>query len=126
MSSQLSSTWPVINNEGLGVQASGFSNGRGYGSNVRGQLPNGMAVVVDANCLLTFDTGPTCDHIYVVPSLECHLWEQAGQPTYVRAEQPNIAALGILLVVYGYMAYTFQRYPAGAMGKVTGLTAPTF
>jgi hypothetical protein len=66
-----------------------------------------------------------CDHIYVVPSLECHLWEDPANPAMIRAEQPNAAALGILIVVYGYFAYTFQRY-ANAMGKVAGLTAPTF
>ena len=62
---------------------------------------------------------------YVLPSFEAHLWEAAGQPTFIRAEQINAANLGILIVVWSYFAYTFSRYTA-AMGKVTGLTPPTF
>jgi hypothetical protein len=29
---------------------------------------------------------------------------------FIRAEQPAAASLGVLLVVYGYFAYTFARY----------------
>jgi hypothetical protein len=46
---------------------------------------------------------------------------------YIRAEQPAAASLGVLLVVYGYFAYTLRRYTNGQQ-KVngTGLIAPTF
>jgi hypothetical protein len=38
----------------------------------------------------------------------------------IRAEQPAAASLGVLLVAYAYFGYTFQRYPSGAMAKVSG------
>jgi HK97 family phage major capsid protein len=126
LSSQLTSTWPAINQNGVPEHASGMSNVNAYGSATRGVLPNGMAVIVDNNVSCLKDTGSTCDRLYVVPSLECHLWEAQGSPVMIRAEQPNAANLGILLVVFGYFAYTFNRYGSGAMGSLQGLTAPTF
>jgi hypothetical protein len=46
---------------------------------------------------------------------------------FIRAEQPAAASLGVLLVLYGYFAYTFRRYTS-AMQKIggTGLVTPTF
>jgi len=93
-------------------------------------MPNGMSVVTDANITTTAlagaPTGGTQDHILIVPQFECHLWEDQGHPVYIRAEQPAAASLGVLLVVYGYFAYTYQRY-ANAIQKINGaaLVAPT-
>ena len=55
------------------------------------------------------------------------LWEDPAAPVYLRCEQPNAATLGVLLVLYGYFAYTLRRY-ASAIGSVggTGLVTPTF
>jgi hypothetical protein len=125
LSAQVSATWPFINNVNLPVQSGGVSNTSGYGSGSRGQLPNGMSVIVDNSVVTNKGLGSNEDVIYVVPSLECHLWESPNAPAYIRAEQTNAANLGILLVVYGFFGYTFQRYSA-AMGKVTGLTPPAF
>jgi hypothetical protein len=63
-----------------------------------------------------------------VPQRECHLWEDPSAPVFIRAEQPQAASLGMLLVDYAYFAYTFQRYPSGAMAKVSdaGMITPTF
>jgi hypothetical protein len=43
-------------------------------------------------------------------------------------EQPNAASLGVLIVVYGYAAYTAERYGAVGHSMITGtgLVAPTF
>jgi hypothetical protein len=70
----------------------------------------------------------TQDEIYVVPSSECHLWESPGSPVFIRAEQPAATTLGILLVVFGYFCYTFDRMGSGSMQKVSGagLTTPAF
>jgi hypothetical protein len=128
LSSQMSSTWPLINWQGIPVQAGGVANtGSSYASGVRGVLPSGLQVVVDNNIPVNLGTATTQDEIYVVPATECHLWEDSSAPTLIRAEQTAAASLGILIVVYGYMAYTFQRYTNG-MQKVagTGLTTPTF
>jgi hypothetical protein len=128
LASQMASTWPLINAMGQGFQyqAGVLDAGSSYNSGVRGRLPVGLAVVVDNNIGTTLGAG-TEDELYVVPSRECHLWEEPNAPLYIRAEQPSAANLGVLLVVYGYMAYTFARY-TNAIQKVngTGMIAPVF
>ena len=127
LSSQMTSTWPMINTVGIPPSVIGTDNANGYNRGVRGALPSGLGVVVDNNIPTTNGTGTNEDEIYVVASSECHLWEDSNAPMYIRADQPAAASLGVLLVVYGYFAYTFNRY-VGAQSKVsgTGLTAPTF
>jgi hypothetical protein len=96
-----------------------------YGASVRGVLANGLKVVVDFNVPTNLGAGTNQDEVYVVASDECHLWEDPQAPVMIRAEQPNAAQLGVLLVAYQYFAYTFQRYannPAKISG--TGLVAP--
>lgn len=128
LSSQMSSTWPLINWSGIPVQAGGTANSASsYGSGIRGVLPSGLQVVVDNNIATNLGTGTNEDEVYVVPAAECHLWEDSNAPLFIRAEQTNAAVLGVLFVVYGYFAYTFARY-ANGMQKIsgTGLTTPSF
>lgn len=68
------------------------------------------------------------DEIYVVPRNECHLWGDPNASKFIRAEQPQVASLGVLLVAYPYFGHTFQRYASGAMSEVggTGLVTPVF
>ena len=127
LSSQMSSTWPLINWAGIPVQAGGTADSSSsYGSGPRGVLPSGLQVIVDNNVGTALGAG-TEDELYVVPASECHLWEDPNAPLFIRAEQPAAASLGVLLVAYSYFAYTFGRY-ANGMGKVsgTGMIAPTF
>jgi hypothetical protein len=128
LSSQMSSTWPLINWAGLPVQASGTANSSSmYGSGPRGVLPCGLEVIVDNNIATNLGAGTNEDELYVVPASECHLWEDPAAPLFIRAEQPAAANLGVLLVAYSYFAYTFARYTNGTQ-KVsgTGLTTPSF
>ena len=128
LSSQMSSTWPLINWSGIPVQAGGQADsGSSYNTGVRGVLPSGLRVVVDNNIAVNLGTGTNEDEIYVVPADECHLWEDSNAPMMIRAEQTAAATLGVLIVVYGYFAYTFGRFTNG-MAKVsgTGLVTPTF
>lgn len=126
LSSQMSSTWPLINTVGIPVQAGGVNFAVGYGEGVRGMLPSGLKVVVDNNISTALGAG-TEDEIYVTSAKECHLWEDPSQPMFIRAEQTAAASLGVLLVVYGYFAYTFQRYGNGVQKVAgTGLIAPVF
>jgi hypothetical protein len=127
LSSQMSSTWPLINWSGIPTQAGGVADpSSSYASGPRGVLPCGLQVIVDNNIGTTLGAG-TEDELYVVPASECHLWEDPNAPLFIRAEQPAAASLGVLLVAYSYFAYTFGRY-ANGMGKVsgTGMIAPTF
>jgi HK97 family phage major capsid protein len=125
--SKVNSVWPGITQPNIPVQAGGTSTTAGYNQGVRGILPNGLAVIVDNNIATNNGTATNEDEIYIVPSSECHLWEDPGAPAFIRAEQPAAANLGVLLVLYAYFAYSFRRYTNG-MGKVngTGLTTPTF
>ncbi len=131
LSAQTTNTWPLVSVEpdsgpgaGLGTMTS-----QQYGKGVVGNLPNGLLVVTDYNIPtnLTADAGTNEDAILVVPQMECHLWEDPNQPAYIRAEQPNSPQLGVLLVVFGYYAYSYGRY-TNCIQKLTGsaFSPPTF
>ena len=125
LQSQLTTSWPMITQPGIPGQNMGVNLATRYGSGARGTLPNGLVVIVDNN--VTTSAGTNEDEIYVVPSSECHLWEDPAAPVFIRAEQAAAASLGVLLVVYGYFAYSFRRF-ANGMAKIggTGLITPTF
>jgi HK97 family phage major capsid protein len=127
LQSQLTTSWPMFGQMGVPAQTVGQNNGIGYNAGLRGQLPNGLGVVVDNNIATNLGAGTNEDEIYIVPRDECHLWEDPNAPLFIRAEQAAAAALGVLMVLYGYYAYSFRRYSNG-MGKVngTGLITPTF
>jgi hypothetical protein len=125
MQNALSSTWPLVSQPGIAAQMGMTNLGTNYGSGVRGVLPNGTPVIVDNNVGTTLGAG-TEDEIYLVDRNECHLWEDPSAPMYIRAEQPAAASLGVLMVVYGYFAYTHARYAQARKIAGTGLIAPTF
>lgn len=125
--SAVGSTWPAFGQPGINMYNMGTNNAGMYGSGSRGMLPNGLQVIVDNNVPTNLGGSTNQDEIYIVPSVECHLWEEPDQPIYIRAEQPSAANLGILMVVYGYFAYTYSRYTNGtAKLSGTGLVTPTF
>jgi hypothetical protein len=121
----MGSTWPLITQPGVVAQTLGANYATAYGSGVRGVLPNGTPVIVDNNVATTLGGG-TEDEIYLVDRQECHLWEDPSAPMYIRAEQTKAASLGVLMVVYGYFAYTHVRYAHARKIAGTGLIAPTF
>lgn len=126
LNAQMTSTWPLLTQPQTGVQAAGINFGQRYGSGFRGVLPNGMAVIVDNN-MPTNLGGGTEDSIVVAPTEESFLWEDPAAPQFIRAEQAAAASLGVLLVLYGYFAYTLRRY-ANSHQEITGtgLIAPVF
>lgn len=126
LNNMLVSTWPAMAQPGIPAQQSGVNAAEKYGKGFRGYLPNGLAVIADANVGTTFGGG-TEDEIYVVATDEAHLWEDPGAPTFIRAEQPRAKNMAVTLVLYGYFAYSMRRYTNG-MQKIagTGLAAPTF
>lgn len=125
--SKVAAVWPSISQPNIPTQAGGVNLATGYNAGLRGVLPNGLGVVVDNNISTALGTATNEDEIYIVPANECHLWEDPQAPVFIRAEQAAAASLGVLLVLYGYFAYSFRRY-ANGMGKVggTGLTTPSF
>lgn len=127
LQSQVGSSWPFLGQPGIPTQAGGVNFATGYGAGVRGILPNGIKVIVDNNIATNLGAGTNEDEIYVVNAAELHLWEDSGAPMFIRAEQPNASSLGVLLVVYGYAAYSFRRYTNGHQKIAgTGLVTPTF
>lgn len=132
--SAVGSTWPMAFGTGNSVPTQNILNNNdalGYAKGNRGVLQNGLGVCVDANvttaALAQATTGGTQDQIYVVPTQECHLWEDANAPVFIRAEQPQAANLGVLLVLYGYMAYTFRRFSGATINLCgAGFVPPTF
>lgn len=126
LSKEMTSTWPLIQQQGYDARAGGINYAERYGSGFRGLLPNGTAVVVDNN-IPTDLGGGTEDSIVIAPTEESFLWEDPNAPQFIRAEQAKAANLGVLLVLYGYFAYTLRRY-ANSHQEITGsgLVAPTF
>jgi len=106
-----------------------FASGNGapvYGNS--GYSIVGLPVITDANVITTNGVGTNEDVIIVGNTQEAHLFEQgSGEPMMLRFEQPKGAELDITMVVYGYNAFTANRYPnAFALVGGTGLITPTF
>jgi len=88
----------------------------------------GLPVITDANVSVVEGPGTNEDNIYVGNMQELHLWEQgSGEPMMLRFEQPKGSELEIQMIVYGYSAFTANRYPkAWSIIDGTGLVTPTF
>lgn len=88
----------------------------------------GLPIVTDANVITNNGAGTNEDLIYVGNTQELHLWEQGtGAPMMLRFEQPKGSELEVQMIVYGYAAFTANRYPnAWAIIGGTGLVTPTF
>ena len=107
----------------------GIASGNGaveYGNS--GYEMFGLPIITDANVSTAQGAGTNQDTIYIGNLQELHLWEDgSGEPMYLRFEQTKGAELDVLCVVYGYAAYTANRYPnAWAQINGTGLVTPTF
>ena len=88
----------------------------------------GLPVYTDATVSIVQGAGTDQDTIYIGNSQELHLWEQgSGEPMMMRFEQPKGSELEVQMIVYGYAAFTANRY-ANAWAQIngTGLITPTF
>jgi HK97 family phage major capsid protein len=88
----------------------------------------GLPVFTDATVSIVQGAGTDQDTIYIGNSQELHLWEQgSGEPMMMRFEQPKGSELEVQMIVYGYAAFTANRY-ANAWAQIngTGLITPTF
>jgi hypothetical protein len=126
LQSQLSSTWPLFGQPGIGAQQGGVNYAEAYGSGFRGLLPNGTPVVVDNNIATNLGAGTNEDEIYVGARSEYHLWEDPAAPMLIKAEQNQAKKLLVDFVVYGYFAYTHKRRSHAQKIGGTGLVTPTF
>jgi HK97 family phage major capsid protein len=106
-----------------------FASGNGapvYGNS--GYTMLGLPIITDANVITNNGAGTNEDVIIIGNTQEAHLFEQGnGEPMMLRFEQPKAAELDITMIVYGYSAFTADRYPnAFALVGGTGLVTPTF
>jgi hypothetical protein len=107
------------------MNAMGTGNGTPqYGNS--GYSILGLPIITDANVATNIGASTNQDTIFVVDLNECHLWEEAGSPTYVKFEEPN-GKVAINIVMFGMSAFTSLRYP-GAIAQIngTGLASPSF
>ena len=108
-----------MNAAGVGAGSSSYGNS--------GYQMMGLPIITDANIGTTYGTTTNQDEIYVVNAGESHLWEQPGSPFTLRYDATGAGNLTIKTVVYGYAAYTAERYPlAASIISGTGLSAPSF
>jgi HK97 family phage major capsid protein len=89
---------------------------------VVGQL-QGLPVVTDPNIGTAYGTGTNEDLAYVQRSSDLLLFE-SGIRTRVLPEVGS-GTLTVRLQVYGYVAFSAERYPQSIV-EISGLTAPTF
>jgi len=97
-----------------------------YGAN-SGYSILGLPIVTDANISTTQGAGSNQDTIFVLDANESHLFEEGnGDPQYVTFEESS-GKVSIVIVMYGFSAYTSLRYPnAVAQINGTGLATPSF
>lgn len=126
LQSQVGATFPFVAQPGIVGQQGGANLGVPYSSGQRGVLPNGTAVIVDNSVPTNLGVGVNEDRIVLLDRNECHLWEDPSAPMFIRAENTAAGSLGVLLVVYGYFAYTHSRYVHAQVISGTGLVTPTF
>lgn len=87
----------------------------------------GLPVFCDANLQTTLGAGTNQDVIVVARFNDALLFEDPSGPTVAAYDGVLSANLQIRLMVFGYFAFTWARYPkSSSIIGGTGLTAPTF
>lgn len=125
LNAALSANRPLISQPNLQGQA-GVNYGDVYGMGFAGLLPNGQPVVLDDNIAINLGAGTNEDEIYTVARSECHLWEDPQAPLFIETDTTKAANLQVLVVVFGFYAYTFGRRPHARKISGTGLITPAF
>lgn len=91
---------------------------------VVGQI-HGLPVVTDPNVPTNLGAGTNEDRIIVMKADDLYLWESSIRTRVL----PEVGSgnLTVRLQVYGYLAFTAERYPASiSVISGTGLVTPTF
>jgi HK97 family phage major capsid protein len=108
-----------MNAIGVGAGASSYGNS--------GYQMLGLPIITDASVGTTYGAATNQDEIYCVAAPEMHLWEQPGSPFALSFDATGAGNLTVKSVVYGYAAFSAERYPlAASIISGTGLVAPTF
>jgi HK97 family phage major capsid protein len=126
MNSALSPNRPLIGQPGIDPNNVATNYAEVYGAGFAGLLPNGQPVVLDDNIAINLGAGTNEDEIYTVARSECHLWEDPAAPLFIETDATKAANLQVLIVVFGFYAYTFGRRPHARKIAGTGLITPVF
>ena len=123
--SQLDTTgrplFAVGGSEGM-FNTEGASDTAGY--DMTGRML-GCKVVVSGNVPTNLGGGTNETRVVAMRAEDSWIYEDAGAPIYIRAEQPLAASLGVLFVAYSYSAFTAGRQPKSvAVISGTGLILP--
>jgi hypothetical protein len=113
-------------------QANGATNAVGVGTG-NSQYGNsgyqmlGLPIITDASVGTTYGASTNQDEIYCVAAPEMHLWEQPGSPFALSFDATGAGNLTVKSVVYGYAAFSAERYALSAsIISGTGLASPSF
>jgi len=104
------------------MRSANFGEGQAVGT------VQGVPVIADDNIPANLGAGTNQDEILVHRASDSIIWEEGdGMPRELRFEEPKGSQLTVQLVVYGYSAFTAERYPVAKSAITgTGLTPPTF
>lgn len=107
------------------------ANGQGRpGTEERVGTLLGIDIYTDANIPTNLNltgTDANEDAIIVMRRADVHLWEESQLPRQFRFEQTRGGDLTVKMVVYGYSAFTSQRYSSAvAVVQGVGLVPPSF
>ena len=118
----------IVADPSAAVNAMGATASAAFGE---GQLVGtlaGVPVLVDGNVPTNLGAGTNEDRIIVLRRQDPILWEEGnGLPRELQFEDVGSGTLTVRLQVYGYSAFTAERFPeAVSVISGTGLVTPTF
>jgi HK97 family phage major capsid protein len=114
---------PLIVPSGPGVNAVG-TFAAVASQQVVGQM-HGLPVVTDPNLPTNLGAGTNQDPVLVMKADDLYLWESSLRSRVL--PEVGSGTLTVRLQVYGYLAFTGERYPKSVSAITgTGLVPPTF
>ncbi|HET7486843.1 MAG TPA: phage major capsid protein [Acidimicrobiales bacterium] len=118
----------IVDNAAVAVNVMGIQNAENMGEGQLVGTLQGLPVIVDDNIPANLGAGTNEDRIIIHRREDSIIWEEGdGMPRELRFEEPKGTQLTVQLVVYGYSAFTAERYPvAKSVISGTGLVQPTF
>jgi hypothetical protein len=94
----------------------GASDNAGYSDFAGSML--GCRVLLSGNVPNNLGGGSTETRIIAADLRDSFLWENSKSPVFIRAEQPNVASLGILFVAYSFSAFAGGSAAEGHLGRL--------
>jgi HK97 family phage major capsid protein len=118
----------LIDDPSAAVNAMGTSVAENFGEGQLVGTLQGRPVLVDDNIPENLGAGTNEDRVIFTRRQDQIIWEENdGMPRELRFEETNAGDLEVKLLVYGYSAFTAERFPtAVSIISGTGLVQPSF